>query len=959
MPDESEDARGREVQSAPLRGTQLSGTAFPQHVQQLESFWHPQAQPIDDQAQVPVFLDLLSGPRCPLARAFEWAGWKVLRPSDIATNPDIDVAEPSVQRAIGEVLPSVHLCAAAIDCGTKSKFREIPVSGTKRVSKPLRSPQFPRGVPNLKGREASRIATDNECSDFLLAAQHVLHVHGRGAMRENPGNSLHWFDTVEQYLEGTGAWSDFKYFACVFLTARRKFQVIRHNLASMQMLPFHQCGHIHDQHEWSPTIHDSGVSYPGAEEAEYSASLCFTLVVAASHWAVDKGYAVLRIQRLPPVQVSGDWRGLLKLPPQTLRKDAMSLMAAHVGLRPSPDSAIRVQVQDVWCRAEPLPADVVYIGHSHFSHRLPVTCWENPFVAGRDGSPELVVFKYMQWFRDSSLEQRLPELRGKKLACDCGAADLCHGDFLLGLMLPSTDASRHAEKPERVRCILLAAVAGLQIPGSVAYRVSQSSIVSAAQSLIQGRSRLSLRWPYIEDLVNSPHFTAFGDWLRERGLPDAGVLGPRALGSACVMAQRASAADQGAAANKRHALPPVVPYGQTADGHFARALDVQLHGCPLDWEAVVDHDVQFAAASMATDLARLRRTRADAMELLKELARRLSPVSQRLHAVQHPDVRSVNPHVHLALFAVCVVLLAWPDTSFVQGLLHGFPAVGYQEPCGVWQSKPARFCTLQDALSEGRRDAEAVVSSLRPSEDDQVVWEAGEKDEKAGFCHPSVGWQGLTAGPLFRVIRRFVVTQASGKKRVIDDALAGRQSEFSSDANKLQFCSAIQPCLHAQALAAELVRQGRSWPDTLATAGEDLPDAYRKIPMHPDHAWACVVAYHDCRAGGPRFRRYKGMLFGLPLAVSAFNRLPMFLQCVCRRLLRALVSMYFDDLTLQDWRSLAAETQAHVEELFELFGFPFSTEKRQEPAATGDFLGLMHDFLNCSRAPSGSGCVRG
>ncbi|CAE7884921.1 unnamed protein product [Symbiodinium necroappetens] len=335
------------------------------------------------------------------------------------------------------------------------------------------------------------------------------------------------------------------------------------------------------------------------------------------------------------------------------------------------------------------------------------------------------------------------------------------------------------------------------------------------------------------------------------------------------MAQRASAADQGAVASKRHALPPVVPYGQTADSHFRCALDVQLHGCPLDWEAVVDHDVQFAAASMATDLARLRRIRADAMALLKELAVRLWPVSQQLHAVQHPDVHSVNPRVHLALFAVCVVLLAWPDTSLVQGLLEGFPAVGYQEPCGVWQSKPARFCTLQDALSEGKRDAEAVVSSLRPSEDDQVVWEAGEKDEKAGFCHPSVGWQELTAaGRLFRVIRRFVVTQASGKKRVIDDALAGRQSEFSSDANKLQFCSAIQPCLHAQALAAELARQGKccaEWPDTLATAGED-------------------------------------------------------------------------------WSSLATETQLYVEELFELFGFPFSTEKRQEPAAAGDFLGLMHDF---------------
>ena len=43
--------------------------------------------------------------------------------------------------------------------------------------------------------------------------------------------------------------------------------------------------------------------------------------------------------------------------------------------------------------------------------------------------------------------------------------------------------------------------------------------------------------------------------------------------------------------------------------------------------------------------------------------------------------------------------------------------------------------------------------------------------------------------------------------------------------------------------------------------------------MMPDHSWACVVAFHDPATRGPRFRRYKGMLFGLPLAVSAFNRL--------------------------------------------------------------------------------------
>ena len=114
--------------------------------------------------------------------------------------------------------------------------------------------------------------------------------------------------------------------------------------------------------------------------------------------------------------------------------------------------------------------------------------------------------------------------------------------------------------------------------------------------------------------------------------------------------------------------------------------------------------------------------------------------------------------------------------------------------------------------------------------------------------------------------------------------------------------------------------------------------------MIPDHSWACVVAFHDPATRGPKFRRYKGMLFGLPLAVSAFNRLPLLLQSLGRRFLGVLINLYFDDLTQQDWSLLAVETQHLVAELFEMFGFPFAPNKRQSPSSSGDFLGLHHDL---------------
>lgn len=147
-----------------------------------------------------------------------------------------------------------------------------------------------------------------------------------------------------------------------------------------------------------------------------------------------------------------------------------------------------------------------------------------------------------------------------------------------------------------------------------------------------------------------------------------------------------------------------------------------------------------------------------------------------------------------------------------------------------------------------------------------------------------MGWRELTrVFPRFRLIKRFVISQASGKKRVIDDAAAGQQSFWSRDANHLQFCCALQPCAHLQALSHACRGHGfQHLREAVVTCGEDLPDAYRKIPMQLDHRAACIVAYLTV-SGRLAFRAYNSMLFGLPLAVTAFNRLPYLCQAILRR----------------------------------------------------------------------------
>ena len=122
---------------------------------------------------VPCFLDVLSGPRFPLARAFSWAGWRVVTPIDLLIDKDFDINSAAVRAAIFHVLPQVHLLSCAVACNTKSRAREISRPGMS-LPKPLRSAQHPRGLPDLQPKDAAQVAQDNEASDFQLALQQAV-----------------------------------------------------------------------------------------------------------------------------------------------------------------------------------------------------------------------------------------------------------------------------------------------------------------------------------------------------------------------------------------------------------------------------------------------------------------------------------------------------------------------------------------------------------------------------------------------------------------------------------------------------------------------------------------------------------------------------------------------------------------------------------------------------------------
>ena len=836
----------------------------------------------------PVMLDLYSGPNAPLAKAFNWCGWRVVTPVDLERDAELDVSKPEVRQAIAGCLPQTCCIASAMSCATKSRARE-----KQPGPPPLRSVESPRGLTGLTGQDLQRVTQDNFSSDYAIALQHWGHQCGLACMRENPLRSLHWHDPNEVLLHSQGGWMDFDYDACVFLGARKKAQRLRRNIIEFQSLPHMRCGHVHSTEEWTR----SGTRYPTFEEAEYTPSLVYTIAVVCTAWSVRNGYKIQPIPRLPPVCQSGDLRPLLDFEAAELRSHMTDIMGLHLGLKPpgyhGVSLASRVSAPSIYAEAKSLPSDTIYIGQGHFSHRWKPGKWSSPFQAGRDCAGAVHVIKYAQWIANQpELLQSLYELQGKRLVCDCPHNVLCHGDVLVCLawhsssLLPAGEG--HGRQPSSLSARTVAMfAAGARVVSAVPTPITQECAVAAFTSLCRGVDFAGFQWPMIEDLLLDKGILWFTAWYQEQdwdGLPAFPCLGDR---SARVCAHYAVGDQPGAGASAK-TTPPLIPFGLGADQHFEAALECQQHCTPFEKTPVVDSDLWAAAYMSSRNPDDVRKSRQRACNWIAELARRWMPVTNFLRKHQPFEVKAVTASRHIALVGILLLLIQWPDHDLMHDLIFGFPAVGFAPHLPVYASQEATFVSAEEVFSSAWEDAQKVLASLKPGEFDDAIIQAGQEDEAKQFCGQAMSWRQLCECKRpFRLIKRFCIQQPSGKLRVIDDAAAGGQSHLSQDGSKLDLCSAIQPGINARLLwEAKTSLQGPESVllDRLETGGEDLPNAYRYVPMRPADSWMAVVAYWDGKVGGPRFRRYYGQLFGLPLAVTAFNRWPRFFQALARRL---------------------------------------------------------------------------
>ena len=92
---------------------------------------------------------------------------------------------------------------------------------------------------------------------------------------------------------------------------------------------------------------------------------------------------------------------------------------------------------------------------------------------------------------------------------------------------------------------------------------------------------------------------------------------------------------------------------------------------PMDETGAAECDLKFAAAATIGNISKLRELRGNCYKAVAALAGRLQPASEHIRKSQVGKVAVVSASVHVALIAVAVILIGWPDVMLPRRFLSG------------------------------------------------------------------------------------------------------------------------------------------------------------------------------------------------------------------------------------------------------------------------------------------------
>ena len=185
------------------------------------------------------------------------------------------------------------------NCATFTRAREKPIPGVKNPPRPLRSREWPEGLPGLRPHDSERVRKDTVMAKMAAADCQLAHSQGDGFTLEHPGRSLaHELSEWKQLAATPGVFQVFHHH-CMFADCRhRKYQVVYTNILEVVdeigLLCKSEavCSRTGEPHEpWGHKVqHGRVIAFSTAPLSEYPKELCDAQARAYKHFIERTGY---------------------------------------------------------------------------------------------------------------------------------------------------------------------------------------------------------------------------------------------------------------------------------------------------------------------------------------------------------------------------------------------------------------------------------------------------------------------------------------------------------------------------------------------------------------------------------------------------------------------------------------------------------------------------------------------
>ena len=193
--------------------------------------------------------------------------------------------------ASSDQLLGIH---AAPPCGTCSAARQIVLrdSSGSRIPQPvpLRSQDYPDGLPHLRGKDKVRVDAANCLYAFLVKLLTLCHARGLVFCVENPRSSWFWQTSFWRSLVCPTTFTVHQ--ACAYGGQRPKWTALAHNCKHFKKV-LRLCPGVSDTHThlpWGFVRSDAGKTFATAEETAYPPQLAWEIAKAFACEAVDRGW---------------------------------------------------------------------------------------------------------------------------------------------------------------------------------------------------------------------------------------------------------------------------------------------------------------------------------------------------------------------------------------------------------------------------------------------------------------------------------------------------------------------------------------------------------------------------------------------------------------------------------------------------------------------------------------------